>query len=306
MNKKKILITGGTGFIGYHLSKKCIKLNWSVTSLSTKYANGGRKIKGVRYVKCDISKKKDLKRLKTNFDYIVNLAGYVDHSNKSRTMKSHFNGCKNLSIFFMKKDFKKFLQIGSSVEYGKKRSPNIENEKNPQKTFSVYGDAKLKSTKYLLRLNKNFGFPVSILRPYLIYGPHQSVNRLIPFVITNAIQGKTFNCSDGKQLRDFLYIDDFIEAIYKSLISKKNIGEIVNIGSGKPIKIREIINRICKMIGSGNPKFGKIKLRKDETNKLYPNIKKARKLLKWKPKIKLNSGLKKTINYYVQKYGKKG
>ena len=60
------------------------------------------------------------------------------------------------------------------------------------------------------------------------------------------------------------------------------------------------------MIGSGNPKFGKIKLRKDETNKLYPNIKKARKLLKWKPKIKLNSGLKKTINYYVQKYGKKG
>ena len=109
MNKKKILITGGTGFIGYHLSKKCIKLNWSVTSLSTKYANGGRKIKGVRYVKCDISKK-DLKRLKTNFDYIVNLAGYVDHSNKSRTMKSHFNGCKNLSIFFMKKDFKNFYR----------------------------------------------------------------------------------------------------------------------------------------------------------------------------------------------------
>ena len=305
MNKKKILITGGTGFIGYHLVKKCIKLNWLVTSLSTKNIPKKRMIKNVDYVIGDINNKNDLNKLKTNFDYVVNLAGYVDHSNKSKTLKSHFYGCKNLSLFFLKKKLKKFVQIGSSIEYGKLRSPNIENNENTQKTFSVYGKAKLMSTKYLLNLKKKFDFPVTILRPYLIYGPRQDLNRIIPIVITNAIDDKIFDCSDGKQLRDFLYIDDFVEAIYKSLINKKNIGEIVNVGYGKPTKIKNVIIKICKIIGSGTPKFGKIKLRKDETYKLYPDISKARRLLKWKPKIKLNLGLKRTIKFYKQSNEKK-
>ena len=161
------------------------------------------------------------------------------------------------------------------------------------------------STKYLLNLKKKFDFPVTILRPYLIYGPRQDLNRIIPIVITNAINDKIFDCSDGKQFRDFLYIDDFVEAIYKSLINKKNIGEIVNVGYGKPTKVKNVIIKICKIIGSGTPKFGKIKLRKDETYKLYPDISKARRLLKWKPKIILNLGLKRTIKFYKQSNEKK-
>ena len=85
---KKILITGGTGFIGYHLAKKCLKLNWSVTSLSTKNPKKYRKLKKVKYLICDISNKTDLqKKIKNNYDYVVNLAGYVDHTNKIKTTK---------------------------------------------------------------------------------------------------------------------------------------------------------------------------------------------------------------------------
>ena len=90
MNNKKILITGGTGFIGYHLAKKCLKLNWSVTSLSTKKPKKIRKLKRVKYLIGDISdKKKLIKIIKPNsYDYVVNLAGYVDHSYKKKTMNS--------------------------------------------------------------------------------------------------------------------------------------------------------------------------------------------------------------------------
>mgnify|MGYP001201533324 CR=1 FL=1 len=299
MNKKKILISGGTGFIGYHLAKRCLKLKWSVTSLSTKKPKKLRKLKQVRYIICDISNKKELKKkIKPSYDYVVNLAGYVDHSHKKKTMKSHYNGCKNLSSIFLSSKIKKFIQVGSSVEYGKTKSPQFENKKNKQKTFSVYGNAKILSTKYLLNLKKKLNFPAIIIRLYLVYGPNQDKNRVIPITISNAIKNKKFNCSDGLQFRDFIYVEDVINAIIKILKVRKLSGEIINIGSGNPIMIKSIIKNICNLVGSGEPLFGKISLRKDEIMELYPNISKATKLLRWKPKIKLISGLKKTIHYY--------
>ena len=83
MKKNKILIAGGTGFIGYHLAKKCLDLNWLVDSISSKSPIKKRKLSKVKYIRFDISKKKDLiKNLSHNYDYVVNLAGYVDHSHK--------------------------------------------------------------------------------------------------------------------------------------------------------------------------------------------------------------------------------
>tara|TARA_B110000238_G_C16087076_1_gene422097 strand:- start:29 stop:937 length:909 start_codon:yes stop_codon:yes gene_type:complete len=298
LNKKKILITGGTGFIGYHLAKKCLKLNWSVTSLSTKNPTKIRKLKKIKYLISDISKKSDLKKIiNINYDYVVNLAGYVDHSRKKKTLYSHYNGCRNISEIFLRKKIKKFIQIGSSIEYGRNLSPQKENLNNT-KTFSIYGRAKLMSTNYLLSLYKKYSFPVSVLRLYLVYGPYQDRNRVIPIVIDNALKSKEFDCSLGTQFRDFVYIDDVVNGIIKSLKTKKNNGQIINLGSGKPIMIKDVILKICKIIGSGKPQFGRIKFRKDEIKNLYPSIVKAKKILNWRPKVKINFGLKKTINFY--------
>jgi len=296
---KKILITGATGFIGYHLAKYCLKLNWSVTSISTKKPIKTRKLKNVEYLICDLYDKNKLnKKLSLDFDYVVNLAGYVDHSNRDRIIKSHYIGCKNLSTILLKTKIKKFIQVGSSIEYGKIRSPQLENKNNKQRTFSAYGEAKLKSTKFLLNLSKKFNFPVTVIRLYLVYGPYQDINRVIPITILNAIKNKKFDCSNGLQLRDFTYIEDVIEAIIKTLKNRQSTGQIINIGQGKPVSIKRVINKICELLNSGKPQFGKIDLRKDEIMKLYPNILKAKKILNWMPKVKINLGLKKTINYY--------
>lgn len=295
---KKILIAGATGFIGYHLSKKCVKLGWNVTSLSSKNPVSKKKVKGVNYIILDITKKKNFFKIKDKFDYVVNLAGYVDHSDKKKTLKSHYEGCKNIANFFLDKKIIRFVQIGSSIEYGKLISPQIENEKIFQSTFSVYGKAKLLSTKYLLKLYKKHKFPATILRLYLVYGPYQDLNRVVPITIKNSLLNKKFYCSEGQQLRDFTYIDDVIDAILKTLKQNEANGKIFNIGSNKPIKIRDLINKIRYLVGSGKPIFGKVKMRKDETMALYPSITKAQKILCWKPKINLIKGLKKTIQYY--------
>ena len=300
-NHYKVLIPGGTGFIGYHLCLFFVKKGWKVHSISKSKPKKDRKVKGVKYILCDVGNKKSLKlMLDDYYDYIINLSGYVDHSKNKSIFKTHFIGCKNLVNNFKKKKPKKFIQIGSSIEYGKQKSPQKEIFLKKINTFSVYGNAKLESTFFLLSLFKKVSFPSTIIRLYLVYGPHQDTNRVIPIVINNSIKKKKFDCSPGNQLRDFTYIDDVVNAIFKTLHSKKSNGEVINIGYGKSKKIKNIIKMIIKYVGSGEPIFNKLKFRNDEPLKLYPSISKAYKILKWKPKISLEIGLKKTIKFYAR------
>ena len=295
--KRKILILGGTGFIGYHLAKESLRRGFQVSSLSKNAPIKKRYLKRVKYIIADISNKKSINnKIKENFHYVVNLAGYVDHSNKTKTYKSHYLGCKNISNFFLKNKIKRFIQVGSSMEYGLAKSPQKENFKCEPK--SVYGKAKFLSAQYLLSLYKKQKFPVTIVRLYQVYGPYQDLNRFLPVLINSCKDNIDFPCSHGRQSRDFLYINDLIEAIFLILENPKAKGEIFNIGFGKPLKIKNIIKRILSYYKSGNPQFGKIKLRKEEQMKIYPDISKSRKILDWKPKINFLKGLVKTIQYY--------
>jgi len=298
--KIKILIIGGTGFIGYHLAKKCIQIKWNVTSLSTRKAKKIRSLKKIKYIICDISKKRDLKKkLTENFDYAVNLGGHVDHSNTKKTYLSHYIGLKNLTEILSKKVLKLFLQIGSGGEYGNLTSPQNENKGN--KPNSIYYKSKYLATKHLISLYKKDNFPATILRLYQVYGPRQDLNRLIPVVVSNCLKNKKFDCSDGKQFRDFVYIDDVVNGLIKSLKNRnkeKIKGEIINLGSGTSIQVKKLILMIRNKIKKGYPEFGKIKLRQDEMSKIFPSISKSKKLLNWFPKISLSNGLKLTINDY--------
>ena len=251
------------------------------------------KVKNVKYIKSDISNSRQLKKkLENNFDYVINFAGNIDHKNKNQTLKTHYFGLKNLINAIQKEKIKRFIQVGSSLEYGNKECPHFENIKcNP---ISHYGKSKFLSTKFIQKKIKNY----IILRPYQIYGSYQKINRLIPLVIDACLKNKSFDCTDGSQYRDFLYVEDFIDLVIK-IIKKRKIKEgIYNVGSGKPIKVKKVISSIQKIIKKGKPQFGKIKMRRDESNSSYPNILKIKRNLNWKPKTKFHYGLKKTINFY--------
>ncbi len=301
--KKNILIVGGTGFIGYHLAKKSIEKGWQVTSISSRYPKKIRYLSKVKYIICDITKKRLLnKSIRKSFDYVVNLGGYVDHSNKKKTLKSHYEGCKNLTEIFLKKTPLAFVQMGSSLEYGNANSPQKENIKcRLKKIKSTYGKAKLLSSIHLINLFKKKKFPSTVLRLYLAYGPQQDVNRFLPIIINGCIKNEKFPCSKGVQLRDFIHVQDVISAIIKSLINKNARGQIINIGSGKPRKIRSVIEDVKKISKGGYPQYGTFKLRKFEILKLYPNIKKAKKIINWRPKISFKKGLRSTIKYYNER-----
>jgi len=294
--KKKIIIIGGSGFIGHNLIKSISKKNYYITSISRKFPIKSNRIKKVKYIKCDISKYNELKKIKNYYDYVINLGGNIDHKNKTQTDEVHYKGCKNLLKFFQQKKIKLFIQIGSCLEYGNLNSPHYEKKKNSTK--SIYGRAKLKASNYIVNFTKKNNIKYLILRLYQIYGPHQKFDRLIPFVIKNSIQNKKFGCTDGNQLKDFLYIDDLVKLFIKILKKKKIKSGIYNVGYGKPEKIKDIINFITKAIRKGKPQFGKFKMRSDEIKVSYPNINKLKKEFNWKPITKLYDGLRKTIQFY--------
>ena len=203
--------------------------------------------------------------------------------------------------FFLNKNIKNFIQVGSSAEYGLTSSPQKEDDKC--KPANTYGIAKLGATNYLLKLAKSKNFKGNVLRFFQVYGPRQGKTRVVPQILYSCYKNKIFPTSDGKQIRDFCYIDDAIKSIFKILNNKQVHGQIFNIGFGNGISIKTLINEIQKITKSGTPVYGKFKERSYENLKLVPDIRKAKKILNWKPTTSLKLGLKKTLKY-IKKYEK--
>ena len=300
IRRPHILVVGGTGFIGHSILMTAKQKGWKLSSVSLKYPKKDRHIHGVKYILADVRNLPKLKKkLKDKYHYIVNSSGYGAKnstlSENQKILETHFLGVVNLISIFEKKNILKFVQIGTGDEYGFAKAPQKEDSK--YLPFSTYGFAKYYSTQYLKMKYKTKNFPSIILRLFLVYGPKQNNNKIVSHTIINCLLNKKFNLSKGNQKRDYCYIEDVTRSIFSALKSKTK-GEIINIGSGKPLTVRSLVKYIQKLVGRGKPIFGALNYRKYENMKVYPNIKKATKKLHWRPKISLEKGIKLTINYY--------
>ena len=301
MKNDRLLVVGGTGFIGQHVVKRALDKGFDTTVLTKNNHNFTDKLDGVTYLSADISHKVSLlTRLQNKvFDYVVNLGGYIDHANYSNgggeVYDVHFNGVRNLVDCIDKSKIKRFVQIGSSDEYGNNSAPQSEIQR--EAPISPYSCAKVASTYFLQTLFKTEKYPAVILRPFLVYGPGQDEERFIPQIIKGCLNNQKFPTSKGEQLRDFCYIDDFIQAVFFALDNNNTHGEVINIASGKPVSIKKMIDTIVDVIGSGQPQFGQIAYRNGENMTLYGDITKAKKFLDWKPSVGLEQGLEETIKW---------
>ena len=141
-------------------------------------------------------------------------------------------------------------------------------------------------------------FPYVYLRLFLVYGPGQKKNRFLPQLIRACIKNTSFRTTKGNQWRDFIYVEDLAKIIIKILMSKKIIGTVLNIGSGKKIQIKNVVKKLVQITNSGKPIFGALKLSKRENLKLYPSLKKLKSNIGKIKQHNFINGLKKTVHYY--------
>lgn len=293
---KKILVTGGSGFIGTNLIKKLISLGASVTNFDL--ANG-QNVENENQLAAFIKKK---------YDIIYHLAGFSGstESNKERLKSFRVNtlATVNLCQLILKYSPKTKIIISSSrLEYGKPQHLPVD-ENHPTIPVSCYGLSKLAATQMVLILHKINNLDVTIFRTSNVYGPHTDTKfagyNIINHFIDLAQRGKTLTIfGDGTQKRDYLFIDDFVNAFILAATQPESWGQIYNLGAGVGIEFKEMVALIVKKVGKGQIEF--IKWPKDfkevETGDYITDFAKIKKELGFVPKIDFEQGIQKTINH---------
>ena len=307
MKTVKVLVTGGAGFIGSNFVHYLLKKHpdTEVTVLD-KLTYAGRKenlqdvLSKIRFIKGDIAKKEDVAKAAKDCDYIVNFAAetHVDRSivEAGTFVLTDVLGTYNLLETARKLDISKFEQISTDEVYGhiKEGSFREEDKLNPRNPYSASkAGAELLCRSYF----ETYGLPVVVTRSSNNYGPYQHPEKLIPKTIIYALENKLIPVyGTGENIRDWLYVEDNCEAI-DAVLHKGTEGEAYNIGAQQEMKNIDVVKIILKLSNRPEKLISFVKDRPGHDVRYSLNIEKIRKL-GWKPKIKFNDGIKKTVDWY--------
>ena len=312
-----IIITGCAGFIGFHLTKKLLEKNKKVIGIDIvdKYYDPKKKEdrlkilkkdKNFKFLKIDLNKYNLIYSKLKNYkiELIIHLAAQpgvrISIKNPHNTLKQNLVPFINILEIARIKKVKKFLFASSSSIYGDTKTYPFVEKDTQNVPVSVYGATKLSNEIIASSYSKNFNMKTIGLRFFTVYGPYGRPDMAYYSFLDDLKKNKKIKVfNKGNMLRDFTYVDDVVTGI-TSLINlnmKKN-HDVINIGKGKPDQLMKLI----KLIEVNYQKKFKIEYTKNIPNgdikKTFSNVNKAKKLIKWRPKVNLDEGIKKFVNWY--------
>ncbi|MFB0560449.1 MAG: NAD-dependent epimerase/dehydratase family protein [Candidatus Lokiarchaeia archaeon] len=320
---KRILVTGGAGFIGSHLVDSLIEKNEvtvldDLSSGNIQYIKDHLQKKNFTFIKGGIMDKKIVKKAAKDVNIIVHEAAVVGVKkyveNPLKVILTNTFGTHNLVEVALKEPVELFLLASTSEVYGKNvnmpLSENSDRILGPTNIFRwCYSTTKALDEHMLFAYHHQNGLPITILRYFNAYGPRQESSdygAVIPIFIKRVLSGKPpLIHGDGKQTRGFTYITDVVNGTLLALEKEQGIGEIFNIGNEEEITINQLADLILELTSTLNkikPKHISYKEfygdSYEDTLRRVADIGKARKILNYEPKITLKDGLKKTIDWY--------
>lgn len=300
MVSPRLLVVGGTGFVGSNLCRHAVAAGLDVTALSKRPPE--QPLDGVTHRVGDLADRGALAGALGDaaFEYVVNCGGYVDHrgllDGGREVITDHFEGTQNLIEVLDRDQLERFVNIGSSDEYGSAPAP--QSEELREAPISPYSLAKVASTHLLQMLGRTASFPGVTIRLFLTYGPGQATNRFLPQIIRGCLANESFPASEGEQLRDLTHIDDVAAGVLRALETPAADGRVLNLASGVPVRIRDVVEQVRAICGGGQPRYGEIPYRPGESMTLWADATAAREVLGWRPRLDLKAGLAATIEHY--------
>ena len=307
MKNKTILVTGGAGFIGSHLCERLLNDNHKVICLDNLFTGSLDNIdvfmnnNNFEFVNHDITKP----YFRESIDEIYNLACPASpihyQSNPIKTIKTCTIGVINM-LGLAKKNNAKILQASTSEVYG---DPDVHPQKedyngnvNPLGLRSCYDEGKRCAETLFMDYKREHNLNITIVRIFNTYGPNMTKNdgRVVSNFILQALQNDNITIyGDGSQTRSFQFIDDLIDGLIK-MMNSNSVGPF-NLGNPLELSMKELANKVIKLTNSTSNIVYR-ELPKDDPKRRRPDISLAKSTLGWSPVIDLETGIKKTINYF--------
>mgnify|MGYP001029683124 FL=1 len=311
----KVLVTGGAGFIGSNFVRYMVKKypEYQIVNLDLlTYAGNLENLKEVenkpnyKFVKGDIADHEFINGFfaEEKFDYVINFAA-ESHVDRSITepgifVRTNVQGTQVLLDAAKNIGVKKYLQVSTDEVYGTLGETGYFTEETPLAPNSPYSASKAGADLLVRAYHETYGMPVNITRCSNNYGPFHFPEKLIPLMIINALHDKDLPVyGDGLNVRDWLYVEDHCEAI-DTVLHKGVVGEVYNIGGNNEHTNIEIVKTILKHLGKPESLIKFVKDRPGHDRRYAIDATKIRTELGWEPKHTFETGIKETIDWYLE------
>ena len=308
---RKVLVTGGTGFIGSHLVELLVDKGYDVIAFdrynpsnhwgwleNSKYKNDIEVILG------DIRDYDSVSRSMSECDTVFHLAALVgipySYLSPKAYIETNITGTYN--VLQASKEFKlhQVLITSTSETYGTAQYVPID-EKHPIVGQSPYSASKIAADQLSISYFKSFDMPIKIVRPFNTFGPRQSARAIIPSIVTQIISGnKNIKLGNLKPTRDLTYVKDTCNGFYELFKTPNIFGEIINVGMNKEISIIDLVNKIASIMGTSiniEADDARIRPESSEVERLLCDNSKISSISNWKPSYSLELGLSETIDW---------
>jgi UDP-glucose 4-epimerase len=312
----RVLVTGGAGFIGTHLSRRLLADGHEVSvvdSLSTGRREGLPA--AVRFAHADVAKPAEIEPVfARGLDAVCHIAGQVSiirsFVDPVADLRTNVEGTLNILQLCLKYKVPRLIYASSMTLYGASETvPTPETE--PCRPDSYYGITKHAGERYVHstaeRPDLDFDFHVTTLRMYSVYGPGQALNNpyqgVLGIFLGNLLRGEPITIyGDGEQTRDFVYVDDIVEGWVRTLGNPATHGLVINLGSGRSLSINELAARAVAAFDSPNHPINHAPVRPGEQRNVRADIDRARSVLNWEPRTAFEAGLAETVKWARDEY----
>lgn len=309
---KKVLVTGAGGFIGSHLIERLVELGASVRAFVRYNSRNDLGLiefltkevqESLEIFRGDLKDPEAVRKAVKGCEIVFHLGALVSvpysYINPLDFVQTNIGGTANILNACKEYGVEKIVHTSTSEVYGTARYVPID-ENHPLQGQSPYSASKIGADKLAESYYLSFELPIAILRPFNTYGPRQSARAVIPTIITQALRGEKIRLGSLESTRDLTYISDTIEGFIKIAKSQESIGQVINLGTGEEISIRDLVKKIGNILGKElniEPDPIRVRPKTSEVERLISDNTKAERILNWEPKVSLEEGLYYTIEW---------